>query len=72
MAAKPVGDWAGRELADLLAIKPRNMLTQLAEWRGSAVSPRPAPAGTSRPSQQTLPDRNPLAATTSLTPGDPA
>jgi Insertion element 4 transposase N-terminal/Transposase DDE domain len=32
MAAKPGGDWAGRELADLLGVKPRNMLTQLAEW----------------------------------------
>jgi hypothetical protein len=32
MTAKPGGDWAGRELADLLGIKPRNMLTQLAEW----------------------------------------
>ena len=32
MAAKPGGDWAGYELADLLGIKPRNMLTQLAEW----------------------------------------
>jgi DNA-binding IclR family transcriptional regulator len=24
--------WNGRELADRLDIKPRNMLTQLAEW----------------------------------------
>ena len=32
MAARPGSDWAGRELADLLGIKPHNMLTQLAEW----------------------------------------
>jgi hypothetical protein len=25
-------DWAGRDLAAMLGIKPRNMLTQLAEW----------------------------------------
>jgi hypothetical protein len=28
----PGRPWRGRELADKLAIKPRNMLTQLAEW----------------------------------------
>ena len=32
MAGQPGHDWAGRDLAALLAIKPRNMLTQLAEW----------------------------------------
>ena len=32
MADQPGRDWAGRDLADLLGIKPRNMLTQLAEW----------------------------------------
>ena len=32
MASQPGRDWAGRDLADLLGIKPRNMLTQLAEW----------------------------------------
>ena len=32
MAGQPGRDWAGRDLADLLGIKPRNMLTQLAEW----------------------------------------
>src|SRR5437763_7865685 len=31
MAGQPGRDWAGRDLADLLGIKPRNMLTQLAE-----------------------------------------
>jgi len=31
MAGQPGCDWAGRDLADLLGIKPRNMLTQLAE-----------------------------------------
>ena len=25
-------DWAGRDLAAMLGIKPRNLLTQLAEW----------------------------------------
>jgi len=32
MAGQPGHDWAGRDLAALLGIKPRNMLTQLAEW----------------------------------------
>jgi hypothetical protein len=32
MASEPRRDWSGRELADRLAVHPRNMLTQLAEW----------------------------------------
>jgi hypothetical protein len=32
MASQPGRDWAGRDLAAILGIKPRNMLTQLAEW----------------------------------------
>jgi hypothetical protein len=32
MQHDPGRPWRGRELADKLAIKPRNMLTQLAEW----------------------------------------
>ncbi len=32
MASQPGSDWAGRDLAAMLGIKPRNMLTQLAEW----------------------------------------
>lgn len=32
MADDPTRPWRGRELADKLGIKPRNMLTQLAEW----------------------------------------
>lgn len=32
MASQPGRDWAGHDLAEMLAIKPRNMLTQLAEW----------------------------------------
>ena len=32
MASQPGRDWAGRDLAALLGVKPRNMLTQLAEW----------------------------------------
>ena len=32
MASQPGRDWAGRDLAEPARIKPRNMLTQLAEW----------------------------------------
>jgi hypothetical protein len=32
MASQPGHDWAGHDLAAMLGIKPRNMLTQLAEW----------------------------------------
>jgi hypothetical protein len=32
MEHDPNRPWPGRELADHLGIKPRNMLTQLAEW----------------------------------------
>jgi hypothetical protein len=32
MNSQPGRDWAGRDLAGMLAIKPRNLLTQLAEW----------------------------------------
>ena len=32
MTSQPRRDWAGRELAGLLHVRPRNMLTQLAEW----------------------------------------
>jgi hypothetical protein len=32
MAGQPGRDWAGRDLAAMLGVKPRNMLTQLAEW----------------------------------------
>ena len=32
MTSQPRRDWAGRELAGLLHVHPRNMLTQLAEW----------------------------------------
>jgi hypothetical protein len=32
MTSQPRRDWVGRELADLLHVHPRNMLTQLAEW----------------------------------------
>ena len=32
MNTDPCRDWVGRELARLLQVKPRNMLTQLAEW----------------------------------------
>jgi Insertion element 4 transposase N-terminal/Transposase DDE domain len=55
MASQPGRDWAGRDLAALLGIKPRNMLTQLAEWTrlgflgktgpGRYALPAPADAG---------------------------
>jgi hypothetical protein len=32
MARDPQRAWRGHELAELLQIKPRNLLTQLAEW----------------------------------------
>jgi len=32
MKGDPRRPWSGRELADHLGIKPRTMLTQLAEW----------------------------------------
>jgi hypothetical protein len=32
MQGDPERPWSGRELADHLGVKPRNMLTQLAEW----------------------------------------
>jgi hypothetical protein len=54
MASQPGRDWAGRDLAALLGIKPRNMLTQLAEWTrlgflaktGPGRYALPAPAST--------------------------
>ena len=54
MASQPGRDWAGHDLADLLGIKPRNMLTQLAEWTrlgflaktGPGRYALPAPAST--------------------------
>jgi hypothetical protein len=32
MSSDPRRDWNGRDLARQLQIKPRNLLTQLAEW----------------------------------------
>ena len=54
IASQPGRDWAGHDLADLLGIKPRNMLTQLAEWTrlgflaktGPGRYALPAPAST--------------------------
>src|SRR6185312_13151726 len=56
MASQPGQDWSGSDLADRLGIKPRNLLTQLAEWtrlgllsktgRGRYALPGPAgPSG---------------------------
>jgi hypothetical protein len=44
MAAQP-----GRDLADMLGIKPRNMLTRLGEWTRPVSSPRPEEEGTPFP-----------------------
>jgi hypothetical protein len=54
MASQPGRDWAGRDLAALLGIKSRNMLTQLAGWTrlgflaktGPGRYTLPAPAST--------------------------
>ena len=56
MASQPGQDWPGRELADRLGIKPRNMLTQLAGWArlgflsktGHGRYALPGPAGPGR------------------------
>jgi AraC-like DNA-binding protein len=32
ITSHPPRDWSGRELAQLLGVKPRNMHTQLGEW----------------------------------------
>src|ERR1035441_9761051 len=32
ITSQPPRDWSGRELAQLLGVKPRNMHTQLGEW----------------------------------------
>src|SRR5215471_18712360 len=65
MASQPVRDWAGRDLAATLGIKPRNMLTQLAEWtrlgflaktgRGRYALPNRCP-GRSQPRQARNPN----------------
>jgi hypothetical protein len=60
MAAMPEGDWAGRELADLLGIKPHNMITQLAKWVRLGLLTKTGPSRYALPTQQTIPDRNPL------------
>ncbi len=53
MASQPGQDWSGRELAALLGIKPRNMLTQLAGWTrlGFLAKTRPRPVCASRPAR---------------------
>ena len=59
MAGQPGRDWAGHDLAAMLGIKPRNMLTQLAEWtrlgflaktgQGRYALPEPASAPVTAP-----------------------
>ena len=63
MAGEPGRDWPGRELADRLGVRPRNILTQLAEWTRLGFLTKTGPAGTrSPPSAQ--PGRNPNVART--------
>ena len=45
MASQPSQDWSGSELASRLGIKPRNLLTQFAEWTRLGFLPKPAAAG---------------------------
>ena len=74
MASQPGQDWSGSELASRLGVKPRNLLTQLAEWTrlgflsktGRGRYALPGPAGPAAP-PPTAPDRNPEIATTLLT-----
>ena len=53
--AKPGGDRAGHELADLLGIKPRNMLTQLAEWARLGLLTKTGPGRYALPSPADAP-----------------
>ena len=55
MAAKPGNDWAGHDLADLLGIKPRNMLTQLAEWARLGLLAKTGPGRYALPSPADAP-----------------
>jgi hypothetical protein len=51
MAGQPGRDWAGRDLAAMLGIKPRNMLTSSPNGHAWASSPRPGKAGTPSPNR---------------------
>ena len=78
MTSQPGRDWAGRDLAALLGIAPRNMLTQLAEWtrlgflaktgpgRYALPGPPPAPAAPADPQQDPAP-AGIIAVTTEVT-----
>jgi len=71
MASQHGHDWAGRDLAALLGIKPRNMLTRLAGWTRLGFLAKTGPAGTRSPplpAPRPMRDRNP-AARPGLTPG---
>ena len=63
MASQPGRDWAGRDLAALLGIKPRNMLTQLAEWTRLGFLAKTGPGRyalpAAGPASQPRQDRNP-------------
>ena len=50
MKGEPPRPWSGRELADYLGIKPRNMLTQLAEWTRLGFLTRTTPGTYALPS----------------------
>jgi hypothetical protein len=51
MASQPGHDWAGCDLAALLGIKSRNMLTQLAEWTRLGFLAKTGPGRYALPAQ---------------------
>jgi hypothetical protein len=59
MNTDPGRDWAGSELARQLQVKPRNMLTQLAEWARLGFLTRPGKAPTHSTHRQPIHPRHP-------------
>ena len=59
MASQQGRDWAGRDLAALLGIKPRNMLTQLAEWTRLGFLAKTGPGRYALTTPAAMRDRNP-------------
>ena len=66
MASQAWRDWAGRDLAAQLGIKPRNMLTQLAEWTRLGFLAKTGPG------QYALPGPPPASAAPAAGQQDPA
>lgn len=56
MGDNPTRPWRGRELADRLGVKPRNMLTQLAEWTRLGFLTRTQAGTYTLPTRQDAPD----------------